>query len=158
MSDPIVATPPDAARLVAQGREVLRIEADAVAALVDRVDGSFVTACRIILACRGRVVVSGIGKSGARRAQDRGHPRLHRHAGVLRAPGRGEPRRPRHGDPRRRVRGAVQLGRTDEVMAIVPMVKRQGAKLIAITATPSRRWRAGPTRTWTPAWRRRPAR
>ena len=48
-------------RLIAQGVEVLRVEADAVAALGRRIDASFAAACRMILARRGRVVVSGIG-------------------------------------------------------------------------------------------------
>ena len=46
------------------GRRVLRIEAEAVLALVDRIDASFVAAVELILAARGRVIVSGIGKSG----------------------------------------------------------------------------------------------
>jgi len=64
MTDPIVATPADVARLVEQAREVLRIEADAVASLVPRIGTEFAAACGLILACRGRVVVSGMGKSG----------------------------------------------------------------------------------------------
>lgn len=51
-------------RLLGRAREVLRIEAEAVARLAERVDASFADACRLILACTGRVVVSGIGKSG----------------------------------------------------------------------------------------------
>jgi len=46
------------------GREALRIEARAVAALVDRLGADFDEACRMLLACAGRVVVSGMGKSG----------------------------------------------------------------------------------------------
>ena len=45
-------------------RQVLRIEADAVLALADRIDGEFLQALSLILNCRGRVIVSGIGKSG----------------------------------------------------------------------------------------------
>ena len=45
-------------------RQVLRIEADAVLALADRIDGAFLQALRLILNCRGRVIVSGMGKSG----------------------------------------------------------------------------------------------
>jgi arabinose-5-phosphate isomerase len=51
-------------RLVEMGREALRIEARAVGELVDRLGAEFGQACRIILACTGRVVVSGMGKSG----------------------------------------------------------------------------------------------
>ncbi|HMS81734.1 MAG TPA: SIS domain-containing protein, partial [Burkholderiaceae bacterium] len=64
MTDPIVARHHDADRLVAQAREVLRIEADAVASLVPRIGAEFAAACGLILACTGRVVVSGMGKSG----------------------------------------------------------------------------------------------
>ena len=45
-------------------RRVLRIEADAVAALADRIDGDFLAALALILNCHGRVIVSGMGKSG----------------------------------------------------------------------------------------------
>jgi arabinose-5-phosphate isomerase len=45
-------------------RQVLRIEADAVMALAERIDGAFVQALALILNCRGRVIVSGMGKSG----------------------------------------------------------------------------------------------
>ena len=51
-------------RLLERARDVLRIEAQAVLELVDTIDGDFARACRLILACQGRVVVSGIGKSG----------------------------------------------------------------------------------------------
>jgi arabinose-5-phosphate isomerase len=54
----------DSQRLVEMGREALRIEARAVAALVDRLGDDFGRACRMLLACAGRVVVSGMGKSG----------------------------------------------------------------------------------------------
>ena len=46
------------------GRQVLRIEAEAVLALSDRINGSFLQALTLILNCHGRVIVSGIGKSG----------------------------------------------------------------------------------------------
>ena len=45
-------------------RQVLRIEGDAVLALIDRIDGAFLQALGLILNCRGRVIVSGMGKSG----------------------------------------------------------------------------------------------
>src|SRR5204862_51671 len=47
------------------GRAVLRIEAEAVTALADRLGAEFERACEMVLACRGRVVVTGVGKSGA---------------------------------------------------------------------------------------------
>lgn len=54
----------DDATLLAEGRRVLQVEADSVAALPRRLDGAFVRACRMIAGVRGRVIVSGIGKSG----------------------------------------------------------------------------------------------
>ena len=50
--------------LLALGRAVLETEADAVSALVGRLDEAFVRACRAMLECRGRIVVTGMGKSG----------------------------------------------------------------------------------------------
>ena len=58
------SAPSSGANSVALARKVLVIEADAIRALVDRIDGQFLAAMNLILACRGRVVVSGIGKSG----------------------------------------------------------------------------------------------
>jgi arabinose-5-phosphate isomerase len=136
MTDPIVATPADAARLIAQGREVLRIEADAVGALVERIGDAFVAACRLILACRGRVVVSGIGKSGhvarklAATLASTGTPAFFVH-----------PAEASHGDLGMVTRDDVFValsysGRTDELLAIIVPVRRQGAKMIAITGDP----------------------
>lgn len=55
---------PDPASLLNLGRSVIRIEADAVAQLEERLDDSFVQACQLLIACQGRIVVCGIGKSG----------------------------------------------------------------------------------------------
>jgi arabinose-5-phosphate isomerase len=136
MTAPIVATPIDADRLVARAREVLAIEADAVAALGARVDAGFVEACRLILGCRGRVVVSGIGKSGhvarklAATLASTGTPAFFVH-----------PAEASHGDLGMVTRDDVFValsnsGRTDELLAIVVPVKRQGAKLVAMTGDP----------------------
>jgi len=54
----------DVARALGLARETLRIEAAAVTALADRLDNAFVRAVGMVLACRGRVVVTGMGKSG----------------------------------------------------------------------------------------------
>src|SRR5712692_5091500 len=56
---------PNDRELLGLARDVLRMEAEAVAALADRVGEPFVRACRLMLECRGRVVVTGMGKSGA---------------------------------------------------------------------------------------------
>jgi arabinose-5-phosphate isomerase len=136
MIDRIVATPFDADRLVEQAREVLRIEADAVGALADRIGDAFVAACRLILECRGRVVVSGIGKSGhvgrklAATLASTGTPAFFVH-----------PAEASHGDLGMVTRDDVFValsnsGRTEELLAIVVPVKRQGAKLISITGDP----------------------
>src|ERR1041384_7153316 len=53
-----------AAKVIARAREVLAIESAAVAALGEHIDEQFVAACKLILACTGRVVVTGMGKSG----------------------------------------------------------------------------------------------
>jgi len=121
------------ARLIEQAREVLRIEADAVRGLIDRIGPDFVAACRLILDCRGRVVVSGIGKSGhvgrkvAATLASTGTPAFFVH-----------PAEASHGDLGMVTRDDVFIalsysGRTDEVLAIVPSIKRQGARLVAIT-------------------------
>jgi arabinose-5-phosphate isomerase len=118
---------------LALARRVLEIEADAVRALVDRVDVRFLRALQIILDCRGRVVVSGIGKSGhiarkiASTMASTGTPAFFVHAAEA-----------GHGDlgmvrPEDVFLCISHSGESAELLAIVPLVKRQGAKLIAIT-------------------------
>jgi len=120
-------------RLLERAREVLRIEADAVRALAERVDERFADACRLILACRGRVVVSGMGKSGhvarkiAATLASTGTPSFFMHPGEA-----------SHGDLGMITSDDVLValsnsGSTDELLTIVPVVKRQGARLVAIT-------------------------
>ena len=60
----ILSTPSQEQRLIERAVEVLGIEAAAVTSLAPRIGAAFVQACRLMLECRGRVVVSGIGKSG----------------------------------------------------------------------------------------------
>ena len=114
-------------------RKVLTIEADAIAALIPRLDQRFLDAVGLILACRGRVVVSGIGKSGhiarkiASTLASTGTPAFFVHAADA-----------AHGDLGVIARDDVMLalsysGESDELLTIVPLIKRQGAKLIAIT-------------------------
>jgi arabinose-5-phosphate isomerase len=129
----IVANPQ---RLIAQAREVLRIEADAVARLGERIGEPFARACALILACPGRVVVSGMGKSGhvarkiAATLASTGTPAFFVHPGEA-----------SHGDLGMVTRNDVFValsnsGTTEELLTIVPVVKRQGAKLVAITGQP----------------------
>jgi len=114
-------------------RQVLRIEADAVAALIPRLDQQFLDAISLILNCRGRVVVSGIGKSGhvarkiASTMASTGTPAFFVH-----------PAEANHGDLGMITRDDVMIalsnsGESAELLTIVPLIKRQGAKLISIT-------------------------
>lgn len=114
-------------------RQVLRIEADAVAALSERLDDDFLKAVSLILNCSGRVIVSGIGKSGhvgrkiASTLASTGTPAYFVH-----------PAEASHGDLGMILRQDVLIalsnsGESTELLAIVPIIKRQGAKLIAMT-------------------------
>jgi arabinose-5-phosphate isomerase len=114
-------------------RRVLRIEAEAVLALIDRIDSDFLQALRLILNCRGRVVVSGMGKSGhvgrkiASTLASTGTPAYFVH-----------PAEASHGDLGMITRDDVLIalsnsGESAELLMIVPIIKRQGAKLISLT-------------------------
>ncbi len=114
-------------------RRVLAIEADAVRALIERIDERFLGAVSLILERRGRVVVSGIGKSGhiarkiASTLSSTGTPAVFLH-----------PAEALHGDLGMIEAGDVFIaishsGESEELLNIVPQVKRRGAKLIALT-------------------------
>jgi len=118
------------------GRRVLRIEAEAVAALAERIDDTFLRALNLILGCRGRVIVSGIGKSGhiarkiAATLASTGTPAYFVH-----------PAEASHGDLGMITRDDVLIalsnsGESEELLTIVPSVKRLGGKLISITGNP----------------------
>ncbi|KVT59854.1 arabinose 5-phosphate isomerase KdsD [Burkholderia ubonensis] len=120
-------------RALALARDVLDIEADAVRALSDQLDGDFVKAVALLLGCGGRVVVSGIGKSGhiarkiAATLASTGTPAFFVH-----------PAEASHGDLGMVTADDVFIGisysgESEELVAILPLVKRIGAKLIAIT-------------------------
>jgi arabinose-5-phosphate isomerase len=124
-------------RLVEMGREALRIEARAVAALEGRLGADFERACRMLLACTGRVVVSGMGKSGhvggkiAATLASTGTPAFFLH-----------PAEASHGDLGMVTRGDVVLaisysGETAELLTILPLYKRMGAGLLALTGNPA---------------------
>jgi len=128
-----VRGPPDAARAVALARDVLRTEAAAILALEARLGTSFVAAVGLLLRCRGRVVVSGIGKSGhvarklAATLASTGTPAFFVHAAEA-----------SHGDLGMIAADDVVImlsnsGETDELTLLTPHVKRQGARLVAIT-------------------------
>ncbi|MEZ5741220.1 MAG: KpsF/GutQ family sugar-phosphate isomerase [Burkholderiaceae bacterium] len=125
--------------MLATARDVLAIEAQAVAAAADGLDGDFVRACELILACQGRLVVSGMGKSGhvaskiAATFASTGTPAFFVH-----------PAEASHGDLGMITAQDVVLclsnsGSTEELVAIVPLIKRRGAGLIAMTGNPSSR-------------------
>lgn len=121
---------------IPMARRVLRIEADAVAALADRLDTGFEEAVRLVLERHGRVIVTGIGKSGhigrkiAATLASTGTPAYFVHAAEA-----------AHGDlgmitSEDIVIALSHSGTSEEVLTIVPLVKRQGAKLIALTGNP----------------------
>jgi arabinose-5-phosphate isomerase len=121
------------ADVIAIARDVLEIEARAIVDLVARIDESFAEAVRIVMGCRGRVVVSGMGKSGhiarkiASTLASTGTPAFFVH-----------PAEASHGDLGMVTHddvfiGLSNSGESGELLAIVPLLKRQGAKLIALT-------------------------
>jgi len=120
-------------RSLAMARRVLQVEAAAVTALAGRLGPEFAAAVALILNCRGRVIVSGIGKSGhvarkiAATMASTGTPAYFVHAAEA-----------VHGDLGMITRDDVLIalsnsGENDELLTIVPLVKRQGGRLIAIT-------------------------
>jgi arabinose-5-phosphate isomerase len=129
MNKPLTATH----RALELGREVLSIEAAAVQALSARLDEHFLRALNLILGCHGRVIVSGMGKSGhiarkiAATLSSTGTPAYFVHPGEA-----------SHGDLGMITGEDVIIaisysGEGQELMAIVPTIKRQGAKLISLT-------------------------
>lgn len=132
--DPISAS--GDSRAIALARRVLRIEADAVLALGARIGEEFERAVEIILARHGRVIVTGVGKSGhigrklAATLASTGTPAYFVHAAEA-----------AHGDlgmitPEDVVIALSNSGSSEELLTIVPLVKRQGARLIAMTGKP----------------------
>ena len=124
------------ATLIDRARQVLAVEADAVLHLRETLDDGFARACRLMLACTGRVIVSGMGKSGhiarkiAATLASTGTPAFFVHPGEA-----------SHGDLGMVTAQDVFValsnsGSTEELMTIVPLVKRVGAALIALTGNP----------------------
>ena len=132
-SAPIAAAP---AHILELARRVLEIEAEAVRALADRLGDDFIAAVGLVLASRGRVIVSGVGKSGhigrkfAATLASTGTPAYFVHAAEA-----------AHGDLGMITADDVLIalsysGSGEELLKIVPLIKRQGARLIAITGNP----------------------
>ncbi len=126
----------DPQRLLKMARAVLEIEATAVHDLIARVDETFAAAARTILACRGRIVVLGMGKSGhiankiAATLASTGTPAFFVHPGEA-----------SHGDmgmitPTDVVLALSNSGETDELVVLIPLLKRLGVPLISMTGNP----------------------
>ena len=138
MTHPATAAAPaavavDPARTLALARDVLVTEAGAISALSARLGDAFVAAVTLILNCRGRVVVSGIGKSGhiarklAATLASTGTPAFFVH-----------PAEASHGDlgmitPDDVVVALSNSGETDELVVLMPHLKRAGARIVALT-------------------------
>lgn len=130
---PLSPTTPDDAGLVASGRLVVEIEQAALAAVGARIGAEFAAACRLILGSRGRVVATGMGKSGhvarkiAATLASTGTPAFFVHPGEA-----------GHGDLGMITDADVVLalsysGESDEILMLLPVLKRQGNVVIAMT-------------------------
>ncbi|MBL1142270.1 MAG: KpsF/GutQ family sugar-phosphate isomerase [Proteobacteria bacterium] len=127
-------TNPDKLKTLA--RAVIETEQSAIAALVDRIDEKFVTACNAILQCNGRVIVIGMGKSGhigkkiAATLASTGTPAFFVHPGEA-----------SHGDSGMITSKDIVMvlsnsGETDEVVALLPVIKRLNTPTISLTGKP----------------------
>ncbi|MEJ2417224.1 MAG: KpsF/GutQ family sugar-phosphate isomerase [Exilibacterium sp.] len=120
-------------RFIAAGRRTVNMERDAVAAISDRIDEAFARACELILACKGRIIVTGMGKSGhigkkiAATLASTGTPAFFVHPGEA-----------SHGDFGMITKGDVVIaisnsGSSSEVITLLPLLKRMGIPLISMT-------------------------
>jgi arabinose-5-phosphate isomerase len=129
--------PADANELLASARRTLTIEAGAIEALEHRLDAGFAEACRLCLACKGRVVVTGMGKSGhiarkvASTLASTGTPAFFLHPAEA---GHGDLGMITHTDL---VIALTNSGETPEIVLLLPHLKRLGVPLIALTGSPS---------------------
>ncbi len=131
------ATPAVRNDTAAHGRKVLEAEAEAIRRLIPRLGSAFDDAVELVLACRGRVVVTGMGKPGfiaqklSATFASTGTPSLYLH-----------PAEALHGDLGRVVSGDVVValsnsGETEELNRILPALDRLGVPVIAITSRPT---------------------
>jgi arabinose-5-phosphate isomerase len=134
---PRTAPPENATQLLASARRTLAIEGHAIEALLGRLNESFVAACRLCLACEGRVVVIGMGKSGhvarkvASTLASTGTPAFFLHPGEA-----------GHGDlgmitATDLVIALSNSGETPEIVLLLPHLKRLGVALVTLTGNPS---------------------
>jgi arabinose-5-phosphate isomerase len=130
-------SPEESEKLQALGLAVINNEAAAIAALAGRINGDFVRACGFMLGCEGRIVVLGMGKSGhignkiAATLASTGSPAFFVHPGEA-----------SHGDlgmitPKDVVLALSNSGETEELLTILPLIKRQSVPLIALTGNPN---------------------
>jgi arabinose-5-phosphate isomerase len=121
------------AAILRRAKEVLNIEAEGIVSLADRLDDSLIRAVEMLYDCRGKVVVTGLGKSGlicrkiAATFSSLGTPSFFLHAGDA-----------NHGDMGMVMEGDVVLaisnsGETEEILTLIPILKRIGVRLIAMT-------------------------
>ena len=121
---------------IASARRTISMERDAVDTLLQRLDAHFIKACDTLLACTGRIVVTGMGKSGhigcklAATLASTGTPAFFVHPGEA-----------SHGDmgmitPQDVVIALSNSGNTAEVVTLLPLIKRMGVPLISITGNP----------------------
>jgi arabinose-5-phosphate isomerase len=119
--------------LIKLAKAVIHTEQQAIHALLERIDQSFIHACEIMLACQGRVIVTGMGKSGhiggkiAATLASTGTPAFFVHPGEA-----------SHGDlgmitDRDVVLALSNSGETDEILTILPLIKRLNVPLLALT-------------------------
>lgn len=124
-------------KILKRAHDVLDIEARGILSLIDRLDESFVRAVDLLYSCEGKVVVTGMGKSGlicrkiAATLSSTGTPSLFLHAGDA-----------THGDLGMIMKGDVVLavsnsGETDEILKLLPIIKRLSLKLIVIAGNPN---------------------
>jgi len=127
----------DSAKILKRAREVLDVEASGILSLRDQLDESFVRAVELLFGCKGKVVVTGLGKSGlicrkiAATLSSTGTPSFFLHAGDG-----------IHGDLGMMMKGDVVVavsnsGETEELLKLLPIIKRLGLKLIAMTGNPN---------------------
>ena len=130
---PLPATP----GFAASGRRVFEVEARGLAAVAARIDGAFSRACELILATPGRVVCTGMGKSGhvarkiAATLASTGTPAFYMHPGEA---GHGDLGMVTDADI---VLGVSYSGESDEILMLLPVFKRQGNRLLAMTGRPA---------------------
>jgi arabinose-5-phosphate isomerase len=123
--------------IIKRAADVLRIEANALLAMIDRLDHNFVRAVELMGACRGKIVVTGLGKSGvicqkiAATLASTGTPSFFLHSGDA---VHGDLGMVREDDL---ILAVSNSGETDEILKLLPHFKRHGIKLLVITGNPN---------------------